>query len=159
MKKFTGIAVLCLSLLGCSSVPSENRTLYLKTEMQSSVSGQNGATVAADNFLKQENTRNFVLYALRPLPGKKFSSELERKFTAVTMYINLSPGTINRTAEISGEVNYYDHERYENARLVGDSVKTIHFAQQTVPLTLNKPVSIELPQHIHYSIMLTDIQP
>jgi len=159
LKKITGIAVLCLALLGCSSVPSENRTLYLKTEMQSSVSGQNGATVTADNFLKKEKTRNFVLYALRPLPGKKFSSELERKFIAVTMYIDLSPGTIKRTAEVSGEINYYDHERYENARLVGDSVKTIPFAHQTVSLTLNKPVSIVLPQHIHYSIMLTDSQP
>jgi len=127
--------------------------------MQSSVSGKNGATVAADDFLKKENTRNFILYALRPLPGKKFSTELERKFTAVTMYIDLSSGTVKRTAEISGEINYYDHERYENARLVGDSVKTIPFAQQTVPLTLNKPVLIELPQHIHYSIMLTDRQP
>lgn len=159
MKKITGIFVLCLALLGCSSEPSENRAFYLKTEMQSSVSGQNGVTVAAENFLKKENTRDFVLYSLRPLPGKKFSSELERKFAAVTMYIDLSPGTVSRTAEISGEINYYDYERYENARLVGDSVKTIPIAQQTVSLKLNKPVSIELPQHIHYSIMLTDSQP
>ncbi|WP_343463625.1 hypothetical protein [Pantoea sp.] len=158
MKKITGIAVLCLALLGCSSEHSENRSLYLKTDMQSSVSGQNGVTAPAENFLKKENSRNFILYALRPLPGKKYSSELERKFTAVTMYIDLSPGTVSRTADISGEINYYDNERYENARLVGDSVKKIPIAKQTISLKLNKPVSIELPHHIHYSIMLTDSQ-
>jgi hypothetical protein len=159
LNRMTGIAVLCLVLMGCSSVPSENRTQYLRTEMQSPVSGPTTVTVTADSLLKKENTRHLILYALRPLPGKAFSSELDRKFAATTMYIDLSLGKGNRTAEISGEINYYDHERYVNARLVGDSVRTIPVVPQTFPLTLNKPVSINLPQGIHYSVMLTDSQP
>ncbi|MDA5483238.1 hypothetical protein PGS49_21735 [Yersinia intermedia] len=159
MSRMTGIAVLCLALMGCSSEPSENRTHYLRTEMQSPVSGPTTVTVTTDSLLKKENTRHLILYALRPLPGKAFSSELDRKFAAATMYMDLSPGKGNRTAEISGEINYYDHERYVNARLVGDSVRTIPVAPQTIPLALNKPVSINLPQGIHYSVMLTDSQP
>lgn len=159
MNRMTGIVVLCLVLMGCSSVPSENRTQYLRTEMQSPVSGPTTVTVTADSLLKKENTRHLILYALRPLPEKVFSSELGRQFAAATMYIHLSPGIGNRTAEISGEINYYDHERYVNARLVGASVRTIPVASQTFPLTLNKPVSINLPQGIHYSVMLTDSQP
>ncbi|WP_024555356.1 hypothetical protein ACP26C_23740 (plasmid) [Franconibacter helveticus 513] len=159
MKRMTGITVLCLALMGCSSVTSENGTQYLKTEMQSSVSGPTTVTVTADSLLKKASTRHLILYALRPLPGKAFSSELDRKFAAATMYIDLSSGKGSRVAEISGEINYYDHERYVNGRLVGDSIKAIPVAPQTVPLTLNKPVSISLPQGIHYSVMLTDSQP
>ncbi|WP_438401772.1 hypothetical protein [Enterobacter hormaechei] len=99
--------------------------------------------------MKQDNTHNAILYALRPMPGKAFTSELDRKFAAATMYIDLSPGEKSRTAEISGEINYYDHERYVNARLVGDSIRTIPIAPKTIPLTLNKPFSINLPQGIH----------
>ncbi|ELI8023022.1 hypothetical protein WFQ12_21655 [Yersinia enterocolitica] len=159
MNRMTGIAVLCLALMGCSYEPSENGMQYLRTEMQSTVSGPTTVTVTTDSLLKKENTRHLILYALRPLPGKEFSSELDRKFAAATMYIDLSPGRGNRTAEISGEINYYDHERYVNSRLVGDSLRTIPVAPQTIPLTLNKPVSINLPQGIHYSVILTDSQP
>lgn len=159
MNRLTGIAVLCLALMGCSSVPSDSRALNFKTEMQSPVSGATTITVTADSLLKQENTRHLILYPLRPLPGKSFRSELDRKFAAATMYIELSPGKGNRTAEISGEINYYDHERYENGHLVGDSVRSISVPLQTVPLTLNKPVSVSLPQGIRYSVMLTDSQP
>lgn len=159
LNKMTGIAVLCLTLMGCSSDPSENRMQYLRTEMQSPVSGPSTVTVNADNLLKKENSRHLILYPLRPLPGKEFTTELDRKFAAATMYIDLSPDKGNRTAEISGEINYYDHEQYVNARLVGDSVRTIPVAPQTITLTLNMPFSINLPQGIHYSIMLTDRQP
>ncbi|GKV75315.1 hypothetical protein PEC106568_04890 [Pectobacterium carotovorum subsp. carotovorum] len=159
MKRMTEITVLCLALMGCSSVPSENRTQYLRTEMQSTVSGPTTVTMTADSLLKKENTRHLILYALRPLPGKVLTSELDRKFAAATMYIDLSPNKGNRTAEISGEINYYDYERYVNARLIGDSVMTIPVAPQTIPLTLNKPFPINLPQGIHYSVMLTDSQP
>lgn len=155
----TGLAVLCLSLMGCSAVPSENSAQYLRTEMQSPVSGATIITVTADSLMKQDNTHNAILYALRPMPGKAFTSELDRNFAAATMYIDLSPGEKSRTAEISGEINYYDHERYVNARLVGDSIRTIPIAPKTIPLTLNKPFSINLPQGIHYSVMLTDSQP
>lgn len=156
MKRITGIAVLCLGLMGCSSVPSENRTQYLRTEMQSPSSAPNTHTVTVDNLLKKEKSRHLILYALRPLSGKTFTTELDRKFAAVTMYIYLSPDKGNRTAEISGEINYYDYERYMNGSLVGDSVRTIPIAPQTIPLTLNMPFSINLPQGIHYSVMLTD---
>lgn len=159
MKRLTGIAVLCLALMGCSSVPTDNRVLNFKTEMQSPVSAPSAWTVPADSLLKKANSRNLILYPLPPLPGKPFSSELDRKFTAATMYIELSPGKGNRTAEISGEINYYDQQRYENGHLVGDSVRTIPVPLQTVQLTLNKPVSVSLPQGIRYSVMLTDSQP
>ncbi|VAE62551.1 Uncharacterised protein [Enterobacter hormaechei] len=159
MNRMTGIAVLCLALMGCSSAPSENRTQYLRTEMQSPVSGPTTVTVTADSLLKKENSRHLILYALRPLPGKEFTTELDRKFATATMYIDLYPDKGNRTAEISGEINYYDHERYVNSRLVGDSIRTIPVAPQTIPLTLNIPFSINLPQGIHYSVMLTDSQP
>lgn len=159
LNRMTGIAVLCLALMGCSYEPSENGMQYLRTEMQSTVSGPTTVTVTTDSLLKKENTRHLILYVLRPLPGKKFSSELDRKFAAATMYIDLSPGRGNRTAEISGEINYYDHERYVNSRLVRYSLRTIPVAPQTIPLTLNKPVSINLPQGIHYSVILTDSQP
>lgn len=159
MNRMTGISVLCLALMGCSSVPSENRTQYLRTEMQSPVSGPTTVTVTTDSLLKKENSRHLILYALRTLPGKVFTTELDRKFAAATMYIDLSPNKGNRTAEISGEINYYDHERYVNGRLVGDSVRTIPIAPQTIPLTLNVPFSISLPQGIHYSVMLTDSLP
>ncbi|EAP9533251.1 hypothetical protein ET449_18730 [Salmonella enterica] len=155
----TGIAVLCLALMGCSSVPSEYRTQYLRTEMQSPVSEPTTVTVTADSLLKKENSRHLIPYALRTLPGKVLTTELDRKFAAATMYIDLSPNNGNRTAEISGEINYYDHERYVNGRLVGDSVRTIPVAPQTIPLTLNVPFSISLPQGIHYSVMLTDSLP
>lgn len=56
MKRMTGITVLCLALMGCSSVTSENGTQYLKTEMQSSVSGPTTVTVTADSLLKKANT-------------------------------------------------------------------------------------------------------
>lgn len=159
MNRMTGIAVLSLALMGCSSMPSENRTQYLRTEMQSLLSRPTTVTVTADSLLKKDNTRNFLLYALRPLPGKVFSSDLDRKFAAATIYIGLYPVKGNSTAEISGEINYYDHEQYLNARLVGDIVRTIPLAPQTIPLTLNKPLSTSLPQDIHYSVMLTDNQP
>lgn len=159
MNRMTGIAVLCLVLMGCSSVPSENKTQYLRTEMQSPVSEPTTVTVTAESLLKKENTRHLMTYALRPLSGKAFASELDRKFAAATMYIDLSPSKGNRTAEISGEINYYHLERYVNGHLVGDSVKTIPVAPQIIPLTLNKPFSINLPQGIHYSVMLTDSQP
>ncbi|MDQ1980271.1 hypothetical protein [Cronobacter sakazakii] len=93
MNRMTGITVLCLALMGCSSVTSENGTQYLKTEMQSSVSGPTTVTVTADSLLKKANDRHLILYALRPLPGKAFSSELDRKFAAATMYIDLSSGS------------------------------------------------------------------
>lgn len=89
MNRMTGIAVLCLALMGCSSMPSENRTQYLRTEMQSPVSGPTTVTVTADSLLKKDNTRNLLLYALRPLPGKVFTSDLDRKFAAATIYIDL----------------------------------------------------------------------
>jgi hypothetical protein len=155
----SGIAVLSLVLMGCSSAPSENSTQYLKTEMQSPVSGPTSVTVTADSLLKKVNTRNVILYSLRPLPGKAVTSELDRKFAAATMYIDLSQGKANRTAEIGGEINYFDQELYVNAHLAGNSVRTIQVAPQTIPLTLNKPFSINLPQGIHYSVMLTDSQP
>jgi len=159
LNRMTGIAVLCLALMGCSYEPSENGMQYIRTEMQSTVSGPTTVTVTTDSLLKKENTRHLILYVLRPLPGKEFSSELDRKFAAATMYIDLSPGRGNRTAEISGEINYYDHERYVNSHLVGYSLRTIPVAPQTIPLTLNKPVSINLPQGIYYSVILTDSQP
>lgn len=159
MNRLTGIAVLCLALMGCNSAPSDNGVLNLKTEMQSPVSAPSSWTVPADSLLKKANNRNLILYPLPPLPGKPFNSELDRKFTAATMYIDLSPGKGNRTAEISGEINYYDQQRYENGHLVGDSVRTIPVPLQTVQLTLNKPVSVSLPQGIRYSVMLTDSQP
>lgn len=159
MNRMTGIAVLCLALMGCSSMPSENRTQYLRTEMQSPVSGPTTVTVTADSLLKKDNTRNILLYALRPLPGKVFTSDLDRKFAAATIYIDLYEDKGNSTAEISGEINYYDHEQYVNARLVGGIVRTIPLAPQAIPLTLNKPLSISLPHGIHYSVMLTDSQP
>lgn len=108
---------------------------------------------------EKDNTRNLLLYALRPLPGKVFTSDLDRKFAAATIYIDLYPDKGNSTAEISGEINYYDHEQYVNAHLVGGIVRTIPLAPQTIPLTLNKPLSISLPHGIHYSVMLTDSQP
>lgn len=49
-------------------------------------------TVTADSLMKQDNTHNAILYALRPMHGKAFTSELDRKFAAATMYIDLSPG-------------------------------------------------------------------
>lgn len=159
MYRMTGVAVLSLTLMGCSSMPSENRTQYLITEMRSPVSGPTTVTVTAESLLKKDNTRNLLLYALRPLPGKVFTSDLDRKFAAATIYIDFYPHKGNSTAEISGEINYYDHERYVNARLVGDSIRTIPIAPKTIPLTLNKPFSINLPQGIHYSVMLTDSQP
>ncbi len=70
-------------------MPSENRTQYLRTEMQSPVSGPTTVTVTADSLLKKDNTRNLLLYALRPLPGKVFTSDLDRKFAAATIYIDL----------------------------------------------------------------------
>lgn len=159
MNRMTGIAVLCLALMGCSSMSSENRTQYLRTEIQSSVSGPTTVTVTADSLLKKDNTRNLLLYALRPLPGKVFTSDLDRKFAAATIYINLFADKGNSTAEISGEINYYDNEQYVNTRLVGGIVKTIQLAPQAITLTLNKPLSISLPHGIHYSVMLTDSQP
>lgn len=111
------------------------------------------------NRERKLTTRHLILYALRPLPGKAFTSELDRKFAAATMYIDLSSGKGNRTARISGEINYYDHKRYVNNRLIGDSIRTITVAPQTIPLTLNKPFLINLPAGIHYSVMLTDSQP
>lgn len=159
MNRMIGISILCLALMGCSSESSENRTQYLRTEMQSPVSGPTTVTETTDSLLKKENTRHLIFYALRPLPGTEFSPELDRKFAAVTMYIDLSPDKGNRTAEITGEINYYDHERYVNDRLVGDSVRKIPVAPRTIPLTLNKPISIDLPQGIHYSVMLTDGHP
>lgn len=159
LNRMTGIAVLCLALMGCNSVPSENRTQYLITEMQSPVSGPTIVTVTADSLLKKDNSRHLILYALRPLPGKVVKTELDRKFAAATMYIDLSPDKGNRMAEISGEINYFDHEQYVNARLEGDSVRTIPVAPQTIPLKLNMPFSINLPQGINYSVTLTDNQP
>ncbi|MEG2569118.1 MAG: hypothetical protein RSA84_23220, partial [Acinetobacter sp.] len=139
--------------------PSENTTQYLITEMQSPVSEPNTIIVTADKLLKKENFRHLISYALRPLSGKVFSTELDRKFAVATMYIDLHPDKGNLTAEISGEINYYDHERYVNGHLVGDSVRIIPIAPQTIPLTLNMPFSINLPQGIHYSVTLTDSQP
>jgi hypothetical protein len=93
------------------------------------------------------------------LPGKVFTSDLDRKFAAATIYIDFYPHKGNSTAEISGEINYYDHEQCVNAHLVGGVVRTIPLAPQTIPLTLNKPLLISLPHGIHYSVMLTDSQP
>ena len=158
MNRMTGIAVLCLGLMGCSAEFSEDKTQLLRTEMQSSVSGPTTIFVPTDSLLKLENTRNIILYSLIPLPGKAFSSELDKKFAAATIYFDLSPVKGNSTVEISGEINYYDRVRDVNEQLVGESVRTIPVAPQTIRLTLNKPVSINLPQGIHFSVMLTESQ-
>lgn len=97
--------------------------MYLNTIMKSPVSGPNSASEAASGLAKEPRVRHSILYPLRPMPGQHYRDELDRKFAAATMYIDLIPGKEGATAEISGEVNYYDLERYENARLVGDSVR------------------------------------
>ncbi|MDM2753751.1 hypothetical protein OGY72_11870, partial [Citrobacter sp. Cpo221] len=96
------------------------------------------------------------LYPMQPLPGKAYRDDLDRKFAAAKMYINVTPDADSRTVEISGQIDYYDHQRYNNAQLVGDSIKTFNVPKRTVELTYGKPVVIELPRGIQYSLLLTD---
>ncbi|WP_037035633.1 hypothetical protein [Rahnella sp. WP5] len=157
MKKGAGILILAgMVLIGCSSGEMEKKTLYLNTEMQSPVSRIAQITVPADTLIKENGVRHIILYSLRPTPGATFNDDLERKYTAANMYINLSPGKKSRTAQISGEINYYDTERYVNAKLVGDIVKSIPVPEKTINLTLDKPMVIELPRGMHFSVELSE---
>lgn len=157
MKKRASILILAsMVLIGCSSSQMEKKTQYLNTEMQSPVSGVTQITVPADSLIKKDGVRNIIMYSLRPKPGSTFRDDLERKYTATTMYINLSSGTTSRTAEISGEINYYDIERYENAKLVGDVTKSVPIAVNKVNITADKPTIIELPRGIRFSLQLSE---
>uniref|UniRef100_UPI0028A27624 hypothetical protein n=2 Tax=Enterobacteriaceae TaxID=543 RepID=UPI0028A27624 len=93
---------------------------------------------------------------MQPLPGKAYRDDLDRKFAAAKIYINVTPGANSRTVEISGQIDYYDHQRYNNTQLVGDSIKTFDVPKRTVELTYGKPVVIELPRGVQYSLLLTD---
>lgn len=157
MKKSAVILILAsMVLVGCSSGKMDKRTQYLNTAMQSPVSGVTKITVPADSLIKKDGVRNTILYPLRPKPGYTFHDDLEKKFTATTMYINLSPGTTSRTAEISGEINYYDVERYENSKLVGDVTKSVPIAVRKVNISADKPTLIELPRGIRFSVQLSE---
>jgi len=156
MKKIAGITVLVsMVLMGCSSSRIEDKTLYLNTEMQSPVSAPTQVPVSADSLLKKDRARNIILYSLRPKPGATFRDNWDRKYTAAIMHINLSPGVASRTAEISGEINYYDVERYENEKLVGDVVKSVSIPESSVLLSPDKPVVIQLPRGFRFSVELT----
>ncbi|MZI91580.1 hypothetical protein F6X50_21430 [Dickeya dianthicola] len=156
MKKIIGIAAACLALMGCAQHSVEQTPMYLNTVMKSPVSGPNSVSEAASSLIKQPRIRHFILYPLRPMPGQHYRDDLDRKFAAAAMYIDLIPSKEGVTAEISGEVNYYDLERYVNARLVGDSIRIFPIPEKKVTLTAGKPVDIELPRGIHFSVELSD---
>lgn len=144
--------------MGCSPHSAENKPIYLNTVMKSPVSGPSSASETANSLVKQPRVPKSTPYLLRPMPGQHYRDELDRKFAAATMYIDLIPGKEGATAEISGEVNYYDLERYENSRLVGDSIRRFTIPEQKVALTVGKPVDIELPRGIIFSLELSDKQ-
>ncbi|WP_312721439.1 hypothetical protein, partial [Escherichia sp. AM3] len=75
---------------------------------------------------------------------------------AAKINTNLTPAANSRTFENSGQIDYYDHLRYNNTQLVGDSIKTFDVPKRTVELTYGKPVVIELPRGVQYSLLLTD---
>jgi hypothetical protein len=157
MKTFTGITLMAgLLLTGCSSQLTHNKTLYLKTEMQSSVSGKAGYTDPVDSLLKESRVRHFRFYSLGPLPGKTYHDELDRTYTAVIMYIDLVKGKAGYTAEISGDINYYDTQRYVNGKLVGDVIKSVPIPLKTVTLGDQKTLSVELPRGIRFTAQLSE---
>lgn len=151
MKKSTILLGLGLLLSGCSSP-----VRYLNTEMHSAVSSGTAYTVPADSLQAQNNVRHVLLYSLRPEPGVRSGDELDRRYATARMYISLSEGRVARTAQVSGEINYYATERYENGRLVGDSVLRIPVPLQTVQLTPEHPVSLRLPRDIVLRMELSD---
>lgn len=154
MKKIIGVATTCMLMMGCSSQPAKK--LYLNTQMQSLVSGPTTISLEADRLLPQKNISHLNLYPMQPLPDKAYGDDLDRKFAAAKMYINVTPDADSRTIEISGQIDYYDQQRYNNAQLVGDSIKTFDVPKRSVELTYGKPVVIELPRGIQYSLLLTD---
>ncbi|EKQ6529108.1 hypothetical protein [Enterobacter hormaechei] len=154
MKKIIGVVTTCVLMMGCSSQPVKK--LYLNTQMQSLVSGPTTISLEADRLLPQKNISHLNLYPMQPLPGKAYRDDLDRKFAAAKMYIKVTPDADSRTVEISGQIDYYDHQQYNNAHLVGESIKTFNIPKRTVELTYGKPVVIELPRGIQYSLLLTD---
>lgn len=154
MRKLIGVVLAGLLLAGCTTQPA--RTLYLKTEMQTPVSGPNTVTVQADKYQKSANTRHAVLYAMQPLPGYDYRDELDRKFVAANMFIDYVPGAESNTVEISGDIAYYERLKFNNARLIGDVTRSFPVLKTTLTLTKGKPVIIELPRGIKYSVELTE---
>lgn len=154
MKKTFGIAVAGMMLMGCTSQPAKKP--YLKTEMQTPVSGPTQVIVQANNYLKEENTRHVILYSLAPLPGRNYRDELDREFVAAKLFINYIPARGANSVEISGSVDYYERQRYNGAVLVGDIAKSFPVPETILTLTPGKPTTMELPRGIKYSVELSN---
>lgn len=157
MKDFTSIVIISTLLLtGCSSQFKNNKPLYLKTEMQSPVSGVTKYVNPVDSLLKENSARHFILYTLRPLPGKTYRDDLDKKYTTAIMYIELMKVNTGYVAEISGDINYYDTVHYVDEKLVGDVIKSVSIPLKIVTLKDQKPVSIELPRGIKFFVKLSE---
>lgn len=157
MKLLTSLTLAAAVLLtGCATKPQSSAPLYLKTEMQSPVSGKAGYTDPVLSYIKEDKIRHIRLYPLLPLPGKQFHDALERKFNATTLYIDLVKNNEGYKAEISGEINYYDSQRYVNGKLVGDVIESVPVPPVAVQLNSEKSVNIELPRGIRFTAQITD---
>ncbi|ELI8050874.1 TPA: hypothetical protein ACPY94_000341 [Yersinia enterocolitica] len=151
MKKYMTILGLCVFLMGCSSEPVKPK--ILNTAMYSATSGG----MAISEKAKTDDV-SINIYPLRPMPGADFKSSLDRKFSTGVMRIALSKGTSICIARVSGEINYYDVERYVNSKLVGDIIHAEVIEEQTVALELGKPVMLELPNGIMFKMEITDTE-
>lgn len=156
LKALTGLTLVAgLVLAGCSSQSANYKTLYLKTAMQSPVSGLAGYSDPAADMLRESHIRHVRLYTLKPQAGKTFQDNLERKLTAAKMYIDLVEDKTGYNAEISGEINYYDTQHYVNGVLTGDVIKSVPVPLRKISLSVGKPVSLELPRGIRFSAQLS----
>lgn len=157
MKLLTSLTLAAAVLLtGCATKPQSSAPLYLKTEMQSPVSGKAGYTDPVLSYIKEDNVRHIRLYSLSPLPGKQFHDALERKYNATTLYIDLVENHGGYKAEISGVINYYDTQRYVNGKLIGDVIESVPVPPVAVQLNSEKSVNIELPRGIRFTAQITD---
>ncbi|MGM3182585.1 hypothetical protein [Dickeya oryzae] len=157
MKIFTGIVLISgLLLAGCSAQRSSEKTLYLKTEMQSSVSNVAENSEQVDSLLKEDRVRHIRMYGLQPLAGKIYHDDFDKKYTAVFMYIDMIKDRNGYTAVISGSIDYYDTQRYVNGKLVGDVIKSVPIPTKNIVFEDRKAVSIELPRGIRFTAQLSE---
>lgn len=153
MKRSVLIAGICMVMSGCSAAPDD--VWYVNTGMFSDQSDGMAYSVTASSLVKKKNSRNVIQYSLRPNPGTAPRDKWGLRYTTVMINIALTDIPADQKADISGEIQCYGTERYNNGRLVGDIIQTIPIPAHSVRLERNKPITVILPRDIFFIIELS----